>query len=201
MSSKTNICNIALSHLGISKEIANVTTEQSQEAKACRLFYDVARKAVLKDFSWPFATRFADLNLIENNPNDEWFYSYRYPNDAVYIRRILSGFRDDNEATMIAYKIGQDDQGVLLYTDQANAKIEYTSNVENIDLFTSDFQIALSYRIAHYIAPRLTAGDPFNLGDKAMQKYMIEIGKASANAFNEDKSSLPLTTESIQARE
>ena len=195
MATKTEICNIALSHLGISKEIANVDSEQSQEAKACRRFYDISRETVLKDFNWPFATKFATLNLIEEDPNDEWLYSYRYPNDCLFARRILSGFREDTEATRITYKIGKDDQGILFFSDKENAELEYTSDVTDVDLYTSDFKIALSYRLAHYIAARLTAGDPFNLADKCFQKYMLEISKASSNALNENKS-FPILTHS-----
>lgn len=201
MASITDICNMAISHLGISKDIANVSTEQSAEAKACRRFLDIARETVLKDYNWPFATKMATLNLVEEDPNDEWAYSYRYPSDCLYARRILSGFRDDTDLTRIPYKITQDSTGILIYCDTENAILEYTLNTENIDLFSSDFKVALSYRLAHYIAPRITAGDPFGLGDKALQKYVLEIQRASANAFNEDKSSLPLTTDSISARE
>jgi len=200
MASKTDVCNMALSHLGISKEIANVDTERSQEANACRRFYDTARQAVLKDYSWPFTSKFFALNLIEENPNDEWVYSYRYPNDCLYVRRILSGFREDTEATKIVYKIAQDDTGFLIYTDKENAEIEYTVDFENEDLFPSDFILALSFRLAAYIAPRITAGDPFKLGDKAYQAYMLEVSRASANAFNEDKNTTPRDTESIAAR-
>ena len=201
MASITDICNLAISHLGISKDIANVTTEQSAEAKACRRFLDIARETVLKDYNWQFATKMATLNLVEEDPNYEWAYSYRYPSDCLYARRILSGFRDDTDLTRIPYKITQDSTGILIYCDTENAILEYTLNTENIDLFSSDFKVALSYRLAHYIAPRITAGDPFGLGDKALQKYVLEIQRASANAFNEDKSSLPLTTDSISARE
>jgi len=201
MASITDICNLAISHLGISKDIANVTTEQTAEAKACRRFYDIAREAVLKDYNWPFATKIATLNLVEEDPNDEWAYSYRYPSDCLYARRILSGVRDDSELTRVPYKITQDSQGLLIYADEAQAQLEYTLNTENYDLFSADFKLALSYRLAHYIAARITAGDPYGLGDKCLQKYVLEIQRASANAFNEDKSSLPLTTDSIQARE
>ena len=201
MASITDICNMAISHLGISKDIANVTTEQSAEAKACRRFLDIARETVLKDYNWPFATKMATLNLVEEDPNDEWAYSYRYPSDCLYARRILSGFRDDTDLTRIPYKITQDSTGILIYCDTENAILEYTLNTKNVDLFSSDFKFALSYRLAHYIAPRITAGDPFGLGDKALQKYVLEIQRASANAFNEDKSSLPLTTDSISARD
>lgn len=201
MASKTEICNLAISHLGISKDIANVDTEQSQEAKACRRFYDISRRTTLKDFNWPFATKFIALNLVEEEPNDEWDFSYRYPNDCINAKRILSGQRDDTEASRVRYKISQDDQGIIIYCDRAQAELEYTVDVTDTELFSDDFKIALSYRLAHYIAPRLTAGDPFNLAEKTLIKYNTEITKAVSNAFNEDNPSLPTTTESIQARE
>lgn len=200
MSSKTDICNIALSHLGVSKEIANVDTEQSKEAAACRRFYDVCVESVLTDHSWPFASKIATLNLIEENPNDEWAYSYRYPTDCLFFRRILSGNRNDTELTKVPYAVSQDSSGYVLYTDRNEAQAEYTVRVEDETYFQSDFILAVSYRLAHYIAPRVTAGDPFKLGQAAMQNYMIELSKAVANKFNEDQSVTLQDTESITAR-
>src|SRR5665648_440114 len=95
MSSATEICNMALGHLASGKEIANLETERSAEAIACRRFFDSARDAVLRDFSWPFATKIKALSLIEEDPNSEWAYSYRYPTDCLNFRRILSGTRTD----------------------------------------------------------------------------------------------------------
>lgn len=200
MASKTDICNLSISHLGISKEIGNVTTEQSAEAKACRRFYDECREAVLTDYSWPFATKFATLGLVAENPNSEWGYSYRYPTDCLFLRRILSGAREDTELTRIAYKIGKDAQGLLIFTDQPLAEVEYTENIADEDLFTANFRLALSYRLASYIAPRITAGDPFRLAEKVMQLYMVEISKSAANAFNENKMNEPRDSPSIQSR-
>jgi hypothetical protein len=77
-----DICNLALSHVGVSTEIANLDTERSKEAQACRRFYEPTREEVLRAFAWPFATRFVDLQLVEEEPNDEWAYSYRYPATA-----------------------------------------------------------------------------------------------------------------------
>jgi len=55
MSSKTEISNMALSHLGVGYEIQNIETEQSQEATACRRYYDIALQTTLTDYPWPFA--------------------------------------------------------------------------------------------------------------------------------------------------
>src|SRR5688572_11149621 len=111
MASETEIANLALSHLGVGKEIANLETERSQEAVACRRFYDTARDATLRDFSWPFATKIAVLGLIEADPNDEWDYSYRYPSDCLQLRRILSGVRNDTRDSRVPFKLAHDDSG------------------------------------------------------------------------------------------
>ena len=91
MASKTEIGNLALSHIGIGKEVANIETEQSAEASALRRVYDTALRKTLRDFNWPFARVIADLGLIEEDPTDEWDFSYRVPSDCVSFRRIPSG--------------------------------------------------------------------------------------------------------------
>lgn len=199
MSSKMQIWNMAISHLGISKEIAS-ETEQTAEAKACRRFYETTLKNVLKDHSWPFASKIATLNLISSNPNTEWAYSYRYPTDCLFFRRILSGNRNDTPATKVPYAVSQDSSATIIFTDATNAVAEYTRNITDESFFSSDFETAVSYRLAYYIAPRLTAGDPFNLGQKALQSYQIELSRAVANSFNEDQSVELQDTESVNAR-
>ena len=89
-SSTTEIANLALGHLGIGKDIANLDTESSQEAKAMRRYYDICRRTVLQEFTWPFATKFVTLGLVEEDPTDaeEWAFSYRYPADCLFLRRL-----------------------------------------------------------------------------------------------------------------
>lgn len=201
MASETEIANLALSHLGTAKEIANLETEQSQEASACRRYYDISRDATLRDFPWPFATKIIAVGLVEEDPNDEWDYSYRVPSDCVKVRRILSGDRVDNVDTQEPYRIVHDDSGALIYTDKEDAEIEYTLRVEDPGLYPSDFTMALSYRLAMYIAPRLTAGDPYRLGDKVMRLYEIEISRARATSVNEERIEKLSESEFMKARE
>ena len=191
---------MAISHLGIGKEIANLDTEQSQEASACRRFYDEAVEIVLSDFDWPFATKQATLNLIASNPTAEWDYSYRYPTDCLRIRRILSGIRQDTASSRVPFKITQDSLGKLIYSDQQNAEVEYTVRITDPSYFTSEFIFALSFRLAYYIAPRLTGGDPFKLQDRMIQQYMYEMGKAKERSLNEERHDVPNDSELITTR-
>lgn len=190
MASKVEIVNLALSHLGIGKGVANIETEKSEEANTARLFYDIVINKVLEDFAWPFATKITALALVEVEPNTEWFYSYRYPTDCHMMRRILSGLRDDVEAVPAPYRVASDDAGLLIWTDEQDAQAEYTVKVTNPQLFTASFTLAASYLLAGMMAPRLTSGDPARLGDKALKLYEYTLGQARANAANEQRNGL-----------
>lgn len=201
MASKTQICNLAISHIGVGKEIANVDTDKGDEASACRRYYETCRDVALRDFPWPFATVVESLALIEEDPNDEWAYSYRYPTDCILFRRILSGIRNDSRQTRVPFRIINDSSGRLIYCDAEDAVAEYTKKETNPDLYTPDFYLALSFLIAAHIAPRLTAGDPFKLGDRAARMYEIQISRAKAMAKNEEQVEEDPESEFIRGRE
>ena len=200
MADKTGICNMALSHLAQSKEIADVDTERSQEASACRRFYQPSVDEALRDFPQPYLTIIAPLALVEENPNDEWAFSYRYPSDCSKAIRILSGYRNDTPETRVPYRIIKDDQGSLILTDYENAELEYAQVSDDPGSWAPDFVMALSLLLAFYIAPRVTAGDPFKLGERAYRNYMLSFSKAKANAIGEQQSELPPESSSINAR-
>lgn len=207
MASKTEMCNITLSHLGTAKQIANIETEQSEEAKACRAFYTVSLEETLRSFPWPFAKRYATLALVseygvdDSHPTAEWKYAFRYPANCLTIRKISSGTKVDSEDSEVKYDIGQDDEGLLILTDQAEAVVEYTHNTTDTSLMPVDFIMAHSYRLGYYVAPRLTKGDPFKIKRELQQDFVAAISTAGANALNEKKDPKPVESEFIRGRE
>jgi len=202
MTSQVEICNMALSHLGVGKAIANLTTEKSQEAAACNLFFDTVRDAVLGDFAWPFATKFVTLELIEEftDSTAEWGFSYRYPVDCIKFRRILSGSRNDSRQTRVPFRLVEDESGTLIYTDKEDAEGEYTVRQEDYSRFSADFTLAMSVRLAINIAPRLTKGDPFKIKKDLMVQYQGEITPAEASATNEEQPEERPESEFISSR-
>lgn len=202
MASETEIANMALSHLGESKLIASLT-EGTAEARACNSFYETARDKVLEDFNWPFARTFVTLGLVEEDPtgiDDEWSFSYRYPSDCLKAIRVVSGIKPEDKNTEIKFIVGQDSSGLLIYTDEEDARLEYTKRFTDTQFFPTTFRLALSYYLAQLIAARITAGDPFGLGKKAENEYIVQIQKAQANAFNEQRKPNDPDSEFITAR-
>lgn len=188
--SDTEIANIALSHIGVAKEIGNLEQDAGAEAQACRRYYSISVNQTLRDFNWPFATKYFVLGLVATNPaeiDQEWTYSYRYPSDCIKLRRIVSGVRPEHRQARIPFQIGQDATGLLIYTNQASAEVEFTKRETNVSRFPDDFVQAVSLRLANYILPRLTAGDPFNLRRSLIALYEWEISRARASAGNEEQ--------------
>lgn len=200
MSSKTEISNLAISHLATGKTISDFTTENSEEARACRTYYEIAKRMVLADHDWTFATRFETLGLVASQPTSEWDYSYRYPSQCVKVRRILSGERSDTLDTQIPYKIISDSTGKLIYTDQEDAQVEITRDLDDPELFSPHFTMALSFRLAMYIAPRITAGDPQNLRERMQGYYLLELSSAVADNMNSEKLDKRPKSEFIKVR-
>ena len=193
---------MALGHLGVQKPIANLEIENNQEARICRVFYDTARNQTMRDFEWPFISKKETLALIQTLPTThEWTYEYAYPANCKFFKRILSGIRNDNKQSAIPFKIVYGTSSQVIHTDVQDAEGEFTLLDINPDRFPDDFVMALSLRLAIYIAPVVTAGDPFGLAKRVAQMYEWEITRARANAANEEQMEEPPESEYIRARD
>jgi len=179
--SEVQICNMALSRIGIQQTIDDLE-EASNEARACKLFYEVMRDAVLGDFPWEFATKYDSLALVEESPNSDWLFSYRYPIDCLHARRIVSGVGRDATLNPV-FKPGNDGAGRLIYTDEEAPTLEYTMRMENPAFFSLGFAEALSYRIASEIAMPLAIKT--EIADRNVSMYRIALATATANEANE----------------
>lgn len=201
MASVASICNMALSHIATGASINNLD-DRTNEARACATFYEQVRNEVLSAAPWPFATAIDNLALITEQPNSEWRFSYRYPAACVAVRRILP----DGGRTMAAglppvpYRIARDSSGRIILADKANAQVEYTILITDPNEYPPDFAQAVSLKLAHYIAPRLTKGDDFRLANRAFQLYQHAIATASAHAFNEEQADPAIDSEFIRGR-
>lgn len=201
MASKTDISNMALGHIGVSKTISNVDTDSSKEARAIRTYYEVALQDTLSDLDWPFARSFKTLTLVEEDPTDEWAYSYSYPSDAVKIRKIYSGVRNDTRDSRVPFNIYTGAASKLIYTDQASAKVKYTKEISDTSLFDPTFVLAFSYKLAYYVIPTLSGGDPFKMKREIANDYELHIDRAERNVLNEEQADKEPESSLIRARE
>lgn len=207
--SDTEICNRALGQLGNCKQIASLA-DKSNEARACTLYYAGARDAVLSAFPWGFATRTIALTLVAEQPTPEWAYSYRYPTDALTIVRLPSGVAPLTwdyppcgigwSVKPVPFRIVSDASGKLIYANLSDATAEYTARIEDPTQFSEDFVEALACKLAAEMAPLVTGGDAFKLGQQAYQRYQVALTAARTRAANEEREGPPPDSDLVTAR-
>ena len=197
MSSPVVVSNMALSHLGSDKTIAQLT-ESSTEAKVMNLFYETALKEAFRDMQPDFATKkHVTLSKLGSDPNDAWGYYYRYPTDCLYMVKLWSGIRRETTTSKIAYELGYDADGTVLYCDLDSAKANYIVKVDNVERYPADFLLAFSYRLAWYASPRI---DRLKNADRVLGLYTAMTDKSMANSANEEQPDFPSHGDLVEAR-
>lgn len=187
MTIDTETCNLALSHLGDGTLLTDPLTEKSEQAICARTFFPTALKYTLKQFDWGSHRKYLALSLVEENPNAEWKYSYRYPSDCVQARKIVSGIRNPRDDQKIPYAIGSDDVGQLIFTDMYQATLRYTYLNDEGDTWDLDFKLAVSYFLAYLMAARLKTNNASKIKSEMASQFISSINQAKANSANQEE--------------
>lgn len=200
MASSTEIANMATSHLAISTNIANLDTSKGPNAEACRRFFDIAANTVQREIPMAFATDRVLLGLIREDPNDEYQFEYTYPANCQIAGRLISGLITDNRQTQLQYKIMHGTSSRVIWTNVQEAELEFQLIITDESRYVDDVVLALSFKLAELIAPRVTGGDPFGLGPKAEANYLKAITTAQANSLNEQQEQEDPQSEFVRAQ-
>ena len=181
MASEVQIARLALQHIGDRFDITSLT-EASPEAEQVNLVFSDVRDMVLREHPWKFARKYITPAALSGTPPGNWSYMYTYPSDAMRIIRIVNPLGD--KAPPIRFEVARnaDDTKVIL-TNEETPTFEYTKQVTDPQQFDPQFVIALSYRIAQYIAIPITGDRQIMADMKSMAD--IEVGKARASDANE----------------
>ena len=175
------IVNLALTRIGVSTRITDLATEDTQHADMARMVLSGAIQTTLRDFPWPFATKYVTLTLVTGSlttpANADWRYAYRRPADCIFERRIVVDREGAVDPKGPPLRLGHDATGDLIFTNEANAVLEYTARPDcSPGLGDPLFRDALAWRLAADLAPALT-----RVADKAVhaqQEYDKAIAKA-----------------------
>lgn len=180
MASEVDICNLALGHIGDAATVSSIIPpEGSAQAEHCARFYPIARDALLEMHAWGFATKRVNLASLGSGW-PEWQYAYACPNDAVNLLAVLPQTATDDYSVGMTYMFSQtgdpiaaggiyqpqpynyeslDDGTIVIYTNQENAMLRYTSLVTDTTVFSPLFIVTLSWLLASYLAGPVIKGD------------------------------------------
>ena len=179
------ISNMALSHVGTAGIIENLQSDTHPNAIACRTWYEISKRHVLRSFEWPFAKDSGPLNLLENLDRQvyQWTFRYQKPVDSIKFLKINGDTRNESRDTRVPFEPFADG----IYTDRKSAVGQWIIGSVGDDLFTDDFALALSHKLASLIASTVTRGDDFNVGEKEMLNFENVISEAKASSANESQ--------------
>lgn len=190
------ICNTALGYAGVSEQIQAIT-DASTSAEQCSLYYDDVVQLVFEAAFWPELTAYATLALVEEEPNNDWGYAYRWPADCLVVRRIVTGMgRQDPDPP--DFRVGSDDQGRLLFCDLDEVTIEHTANRTDPARFSAHMADAIAWRLASVLAITLSKIE-------GREKYCasranVALSQAVARSLNQQQRPRELDAEHIRAR-
>lgn len=186
----TDICNLALSHLG-ETGISDIT-ENTPKAIALRAHFESVRDALLRAHPWGFASARAELSATDS-PLFGWGFAYHLPADYLRLKTL-----NGRQADMIPedYEI----EGRSILCDAEVARITYVKRVTDPNEFDASFVEALALKLAEATAMQIT-GMPDKLATMAQLAAMrmddatfVDAGESRAVMMD------PLESDLLRAR-
>lgn len=164
MANAVEICNLALGHLGSEANVASINPpDGSVEAGYCARYFPIARKVMLTMFEWNFAIKRKELAQVANQ-SDVWLFAYAQPSDCLKPWSILKAgaVRESDGAEFTV-------EDSVIYTNEPNAVLRYTRDVTDTTRYTPQFDSALSWLLASYLAGPIIKG---NEGAQASLRFL-----------------------------
>lgn len=143
MTSVTDICNWALSEIGVA-EITSIT-DGSVEADACLRLYDLVRRGELADHNWVFALERFELTADATNP--PWGKDRRYLLPPNWIRMAWP-YREDDDT-------GRDwevEGRYILSDEKSPLRIRCVVDVEDVSLWHAKFPEVVAKKLGSELA-------------------------------------------------
>lgn len=154
ITSRTEIANLALAYLG-ARRINSYASDETTEAKAVRLQFDLAVDTLLRRHQWNFATARKTLSRLTEDPPIEWDSAWQLPADFIRLIRIPSPDRDrPHNRFAIEGK-------TILVSALEVVQIVYVSNAVPIPEWDDLFVDALKLKLAASIAGDVTQNPDF----------------------------------------
>jgi hypothetical protein len=150
LTSKQQICNLALSHLGNYGTVSNIDTPITQTDIIFAQWYDIARQSLLRRIIPSFAIKRRIVAKLILTPEFGYQYAYEYPSDCLKLLGVGNIDKTKNDYTV---------EGNVIYSDEDYADgmpIRFIVDVETVSDFTPDFCILLSWELASNVALPIT---------------------------------------------
>jgi len=204
MASEIEICNLALGNIRAGS--INSFTEGSIQAQQCNLKYSIIRDRCLREIVWSFNRKIEALATLSSVTIFNWAYAYQYPSDCLKIRRLIDTHEETStdstgnisrtrnldelplrhERAQIPYEVFNVSNNKVIGANQDQLRIEYAAKVEDPNLFSDDFILAMSHLLGAELAiPIVGAEIGRALRRDSLQMYQSYMNDAISDDMNE----------------
>ena len=179
MTTKVDICNLALAVLGDTATVSSIDPpEGSAQADHCARFYGMAVNEVLSQHPWSFALKRAKLaELVADVEGDDDAKQYAYPPDCLRIVRLHGKGLEDRYCQYTSEMFfGQR----VVVTDAPEPWITYVSSQVDESAFPPLFTTCLVHRLASWLAgPLVTSSSGSEMALKQYELYSLFLNRAT----------------------
>lgn len=190
----TTIANLALGRLG-NTTISDLT-EDSEPARACQVFYDQTRRAVLRSHRWNFAQDRAALVERATAPAFGWTKAFALPSDFIRVADVGESEHGDTISERFII------EGSSLLTDATSVNLIYVYDCSNVSLFDPLFVEVLSLKLAISVCDSLRGSS--QQADRLASELAMLAGplarRVDANEGRRRKGMLTRSSEFVRAR-
>lgn len=164
------VANQALDRIG-SKNFT-LAVQTGVEALKCITIYPQTRDALLRSFEWPFASARKTLSPEVNDPEFEWDYRFKLPDD--FLRYKSDYGLDDSYAVDARFTI----EGNYYLTNNDEVDLLYIKKVTNPDDFDPLFTEVLILTLAKKLIPALAGTKNPGLVESVSRDLDAALSKA-----------------------
>lgn len=176
---KIDVCRLALDFLDQdAEEVTSIDSPTTELEKICARWYDVSRRAELRNNVWNFA-KARDVLTKASTPGFGYDDAYNIPND--YLRLVALG--DDEDFPEVDFEI--EGNQILIDNNAGDLKIRYIFDQTNVVRFDSLFVELCALRMARNMAKKITGSD--TIAGKMIDVY----DKISPSAYAVDGQERP----------
>ena len=211
MATKLEVINFALSHLG-QPPISSLTSGAAGAVQG-NLWAEQARQEVLVAYPWIFATKRSRLrpkvlNQFERNQYlDEWFYSYMFPTDCLFIQYLVNPNTANQvfQATDTPFAVERNPSNVpneserIVLANVQRVSAVYTFDMLDYEMMPPYFIQPMSKLLSAHMAYSVTSD--LNLKNRMANEYLTTLISYTAQDANQHKNKRPQESEIIQSRE
>lgn len=180
ITSKVDICNLALGHLGNYGSVSNIDTPNTQKEIVFSLWYDITRQHALKLCIPNFARSRRLVAAAVVTPAFGYTNVFEYPSDCLKVLGL------GNIEDLKDYEYTVEENYILTEDDWSDGlQLRFIKDVTDVGEFSPEFKIVLSWMLAANVALEITQ-DP-NKKKLAEEMALMKVSELSGMNAQENK--------------